>query len=98
MGEAERESKSWKSYVRFSKLDAKKISKSSKSNKHVTSDEMEVEKESRTGANKMDAEKESNPSKSDRHVAFDEMDVERESRSWMNGSFMIFDDDGRYWN
>ncbi|CAL9183927.1 unnamed protein product [Musa hybrid cultivar] len=98
MGEAERESKSWKSYVRFSKLDAKKISKSSKSNKHVTSDEMEVEKESRTGANKMDAEKESNPSKSDRHVTFDEMDVERESRSWMNGSFMIFDDDGRYWN
>ncbi|RRT74574.1 hypothetical protein GW17_00023273, partial [Ensete ventricosum] len=97
-GEAERESKSWKNYVRFSKLDAKKASKSLKSNKHVTTDEVEVEKESRAWANKMDAEKESNPSKSDRLATFDEMDVERESRSWMNGSFMIFDDDGRHWN
>lgn len=34
---------------------------------------------------------------SDSHPVFDEVEEERESKSWSNSSFMIFDDEHRYW-
>lgn len=103
LDENKKESKSWKNLrrVRFSKGDADKKTKPSHGDRFVTVDEVKVERESRTPANKVDAEREpkltSNPSNSG-PATYDAIDVQSESNTWMNSSFMFFDDDRRYWS